>query len=93
MSMTSMRWRRTIFFGLEQITSSHVSVFGFFKEKKPEDHYSKHYDLQKETLHFQTLDVLITLMHIKNMFSIVGVCCMMLFGRCFEKFMYGNNMV
>jgi hypothetical protein len=27
------------------------------------------------------------------MFSIIGFCCMMLFGRCFEKSMYGNNMV
>jgi hypothetical protein len=64
-----------------------------FKENRTKDHNSKHYDLQKETLHFQTLDVLITLMDIENMFSIIGFCCMMLFGRCFEKSMYGNNMV
>jgi hypothetical protein len=44
-----------------------------FREKKPKDHYFKHYDLQLHALKFQNVQTSIVLMEKENMFFIAGV--------------------
>ncbi len=44
-----------------------------FREKKPKDHYFKHYDLQLHALQFQNLQTSTVLMEKENMFSVVGL--------------------
>ncbi len=44
-----------------------------FREKKPKDHYFKHYDLQLHALQFQNLQTSTILMEKENMFSVVGM--------------------
>jgi hypothetical protein len=44
-----------------------------FREKKPKDHYFKHYDLQLHALQFQNLQTSTVLIEKENMFFVVGV--------------------
>jgi hypothetical protein len=55
-------WKNYLPFGLEYLN--------VFREKKPKDHYFKHYDLQLHALQFQNLQTSIVLMEKENMFYV-----------------------
>jgi len=50
-----------------------LAYLNVFREKKPKDHYFKHYNLQLHALQFQNLQTSIVLMDGENMFSIARV--------------------
>ncbi len=58
-------WKNYLPHGLEYLN--------VFREKKPKDHYFKHYDLQLHALQYQNLQPSIVLIEKKNMCSVAGV--------------------
>ncbi len=58
-------WKNYLPLGLEYLN--------VFRDKKPKDHYFKHYDLQLHALQFQNLQTSIVLIEKENMFPVAGV--------------------
>ncbi len=58
-------WKNYLPLGLEYLN--------VFREKKPKDHYFKHYDLQLHALQFQNLQTSTVLIEKENMFFVAGV--------------------
>jgi hypothetical protein len=61
------------FFDWKNYLPPGLEYLNVFREKKPKDHYSKHYDLQLHALQFQNLQTSTALIEKENMFSVAGV--------------------
>jgi hypothetical protein len=64
-----------------------------FREKKPKDHYFKHYNLQLHALQFQNLQISTVLMEKENMFFITRVLLHDVILHQLKGFMQGSNLV
>jgi hypothetical protein len=65
--------KNQIFSDLKNYLPLGLEYLNVFREKKPKDHYFKHYDLQLHALQFQNLQTSTILIEKENMFSVAGV--------------------
>ncbi len=68
-----MWWKKSKNYNWKNYLTPGLVHLNVFKEKKPKDHYFKHYNLQLHALKFQNLQTSTVLMEKENMFSTIGV--------------------